>query len=418
MIKKALWFLTILLIVTSCNISDEEPSPSVSDNDSVTILAYLIANNNLDDELLYNIAIMYDGLAAMKEPATLLVYWDGVTSIGENNSTHLILKYETDGKGKVNGKPALGIDVTTQEVLDVADVLKEYPSQISTDKNVMMNVLSDMVAFAPTDKLGLVIGSHGSSWLHTISMSGRALGYDGSTSKFISLEDMVEAIESVDKKFDFLLFDACFMGTIEVCHEFRNVADYLIASVMEVPGYGFPYDYFMGDLYKGNVNAYKRVCQSFVDYYKDVYKNSGYDVAWGTIALIDCQEVSPLVDLLRQEIIDHKDVLANYDVSVLQEYGREGGRGIAYDLEHFVKDLNGGTVPSAFETQLKKTVRYKGCLEEARYYSYDYNVDADNYCGLGLYIPVEGYSKWNKDFKTIDWFTASGWNEVNFSWTF
>ena len=418
MIKKALWLLSVLLCLSSCNPSDEEPAP-IPGKDSVTILAYLIANNNLNDALLYNIAIMYDGLKSMKEPATLLVYWDGVSSMGDNSSTHLILKYETDGKGKINGKPALGIDVATRDILDLADIVKEYPSQISTNKDVMKNVLCDMAAFSSTDKLGLIFGSHGSSWLNTISTSGRALGYDGSTTNSIVLTDMVEAMMAVGKKFEFLLFDACFMGTVEVCYEFRNVADYLIGSVMEVPSYGFPYDYFMDDLFEGNVNAYKRVCQSFIGYYEDIYDKGNFnEAAWGTIALVDCNEVPNLVTQINGEITSHKDALSDYNVGNLQEYGRDGGKYIAYDLEHFIKDLNGGEVPKAFEDQLKKTVLYKGCLEEARYYSYNYDVDAENFCGLGLYIPLSSRPKWNTYFKTLDWYTASGWNEVSFSWNF
>ena len=416
MVKKAWWLLSVLLFLSSCNPSDEEPTP-IPDKDSVTILAYLIANNDLDDELLFNIEIMYDGLKSMDKPATLLVYWDGKSSMGNNNSTHLILKYETDGKGKINGKPALGIDATTREILDVAEVLKEYPSQVSTDKNVFQSVLSDMVSFSPTDKLGLIIGSHGSAWLNTISTSGRALGYDGNTSNSIELTDMVEAIETVGKKFEFLLFDACFMGTAEVCYECRDLADYIIASVMEVPGYGFPYDYFLSDLYNGTITGYKKVCQSFVDYYKSEYEK-GKDGCWGTIALVDCSEVTNLITLVREEIVTHKDALSDYDADKLQEYGRDGGKYIAYDLQHFIKDLNGGEVPWAFENQMNKTVLYKGCLEEARYYSYNYDVDVDNYCGLGLYIPLPTRSKWNTYFKTLEWYTASGWNEVSFSWNF
>ena len=416
MVKKAWWLLSVLLFLSSCNPSDEEPTP-IPDKDSVTILAYLIANNDLDDELLFNIEIMYDGLKSMDKPASLLVYWDGKSSMGNNNSTHLILKYETDGKGKINGKPALGIDATTREILDVAEVLKEYSSQVSTDKNVFQGVLSDMVSFSPTDKLGLIIGSHGSAWLNTISTSGRALGYDGTTSNSIELTDMVEAIETVGKKFEFLLFDACFMGTAEVCYECRDLADYIIASVMEVPGYGFPYDYFLNDLYKVNVTGYKKVCQSFVDYYKSEYEK-GKEGCWGTIALVDCSEVTNLITLVREEIVTHKDALSDYDAGKLQEYGRDGGKYIAYDLQHFIKDLNGGEVPWAFENQMNKTVLYKGCLEEARYYSYNYDVDVDNYCGLGLYIPLPTRSKWNTYFKTLDWYTASGWNEVSFSWNF
>ena len=47
-----------------------------------------------------------------------------------------------------------------------------------------------------------------------------------------------------------------------------------------------------------------------------------------------------------------------------------------------------------------------------------YAVDAENYCGLGIYIPVSSRTDWNDYFKTIDWFSASGWNEVTFAWNF
>ena len=79
-----------------------------------------------------------------------------------------------------------------------------------------------------------------------------------------------------------------------------------------------------------------------------------------------------------------------------------------------MKELNGGTVPSQFDAQLNKTVIYKGCMETAR--PSNYGVDVANYCGLGIYVPVSNRKKWNTYFKTIDWYTASGWNEVTFSW--
>ena len=119
---------------------------------------------------------------------------------------------------------------------------------------------------------------------------------------------------------------------------------------------------------------------------------------------------------LKKEIVAHKNVLANYDTDHLQEYGRSNGPYIACDLGHMISDLNGGTIPSAFSDQLAKTILYKGCLEKARPASYA--VEAMNYSGLGIYIPVEARSNWNKYFKTLDWYTASGWNEVTFSWNF
>ena len=424
MLKRFFWVFLLVGLLVACTEDDGptiKPEPTPAD-DSVTILSYLIANNNLDDFMKFNVCIMYDGMAVMTEPATLLIYWDGQTAIGENKSKHLILKYETDGKGKINGKSALDysmfdddMDKYIKAVLDEGVILKEYPEQLSTDKDVMATVLQDMADFSPTQNFGLIVGSHGSSWYNTITTT-RALGYDGSTSNSINLPDMVEAMESLEKPFKFILFDACYMSTMEVAYEFRQVADYQIASVMEVPAYGFPYDYFMGDLYKGTVEGYKQVCQSFVDYYKSVYDEG--DIAWGTIALIDSKEVEGMTQSIRQQIVTHKDTLASYVPKRIQEYGRHAGHGIAYDLEHFVKDLNGGEMPMAFAEQLKKTVLYKGCLEDSRYYSFDYDVDAANYCGLGIYIPQSNKSTWNPYFKTLEWYEASGWSEVSFSWGF
>ena len=414
---KRFWGVFLLFgLLVACTEDDEptvNPEPTPAD-ESVTVLSYLIANNNLDDFMVQNVCIMYDGLAVMTEPATLLIYWDGQTAVGKNKSKHLILKYETDGKGKINGKKALETTSSWKEVFDEAFILKEYPDQLSTDKEVMATVLQDMAKFSPTQNLGLIVGSHGSSWYNTIYT--RAMGYDGSTSNFINLPDMVEAMETLEKPFEFILFDACYMGTMEVAYEFRHVADYQISSVMEVPAYGFPYDYFLGDLFKGTVEGYKEVCQSFVDYYKSVYDEG--KTAWGTIALIDSKEVEGMTQAVRQQIVAHKDTLASYVPKRIQEYGRQAGQGIAHDLEHFFRDLNGGETPAAFAEQLEKTVLYKGCLEEARYSPYNYDVDATNYCGLGIYIPQSNKSKWNPYFKTLDWYEASGWNEVTFSWGF
>ena len=418
--KNIFWVL-MLVCFSACTTSDDPtpkptPDPEPVEAAPLTVLAYLVANNNLDDDLLVNIGTMYDGLAAMDKQATLLVYWDGVTAIGANKATHLILKYETDGKGNVNGLPALDASTPLDDVLEVGEIVKEYSSQLSTSKDVMTKVLKDMVALSPTDRVGFVAGSHGSSWLHTIYTSGsRAFGQDGKgTDNSIVLKDIVASMSATGKKFDFLLFDACYMGSVEVCYEFKDVVDYQILSVMEVPAYGFPYDGFMTDLYKGNVEGYKQVCEAYIDYYVKSYQAG--NSAWATISLIDSKEVSSLVSAIKGQITTHTDALADYNVSGLQEYGRSSGQHIAYDLGHFVSDLNGGQMPDAFKTQLDKAVLYKGCLEKARPASYA--VDPTNYCGLGIYIPVSNRSKWNNYFKTLDWYTASGWNEVTFSWNF
>ncbi|MBQ2857139.1 MAG: clostripain [Bacteroidaceae bacterium] len=412
MMRKCLWVLWLTCLLQSCNSIEDLPQPKPKE--SMTILCYLVANNNLEDDLQTNIGTMYDGLSVMKEPATLLIYWDGKNSIGENNSKHLILKYHTDGNGFINGIQAADQYFTTDEIINQAEIVQEYPEQLSTDKTVMTKVLRDMMAEVHSDKIGLILGSHASSWLNSIYTS-RAFGQDGSgTDNTMLIPDMVEALKSVGKPFEFILFDACYMGTMEVAYAFRDVTHYQISSVMEVPAYGFPYELFMSELYGGTISNYQNVCQTYIDYYNDLYSYGEY--AWATVSLIDSKEITILTDLLRQEISANKDTLANYDIRHLQEYGRISGPYIANDLGHFVKDLNGGTLPDTFSNQLAKTVVYKGCLEKAR--PFNYGVNIANYSGLGIYIPVSARPKWNAYFKTLDWYTTSGWNEVTFSWDF
>ena len=212
----------LFVLLVSCGKNEDTPQPNPAPSSEITILAYLVANNSLDDDLLTNIGAMYDGLAEMDQQATLLVYWDGKTKIGSNKAQHLILKYVTDGKGNINGLPALDMNATLNDVLDEAEIVKEYETQYSVDKAIMNKVLKDMVALAPSSKLGLIFGSHASSWLNSIYTS-RAFGQDGAGDDTMLIQDMAEAISSTNKKYEFILFDACYMGTAEVAYTFRNI---------------------------------------------------------------------------------------------------------------------------------------------------------------------------------------------------
>lgn len=412
--KKLFLLLTFVSLFTACK-DDDGPSGGKKENAPITVMGYFVADaSGIEDDIFRNIAAMYDGLTLMKKPATLLVYWDGSGDYGQWEDP-VILRYTTDGKGNVNGQKQLPEDATANEVVDLAEVVKQYPSQLSVDKSVMTQVLKDMIAVSPTERVGLVAASHGSAWTNSIFMS-RSFGQDGKgTDNTMLVSDMADAMKATGKKFDFLLFDACFMGTAEVCYDFRDVTDYQIVSVMEVPAYGFPYESSLDYLYEGTVDGYKKICQAYTDFYKQRYENGNQ--AWGTIALVNSKEMEGLADATRSEIVEHKDVLGNdFDESDIQEYGKQGGRGIAYDLGQLMAVLNNGTMPSVFADQLNKTVLYKSCLEIANPSSY--KVDAANYCGLGVYIPIRYNDNWNDFFKTISWYTVAGWNEVTFSWDF
>ena len=56
----------------------------------------------------------------------------------------------------------------------------------------------------------------------------------------MNISDLREAL-SVAPHLDFILFDACFMQSVEVLYELKEYANYIIGSPTEIPAPGAPY---------------------------------------------------------------------------------------------------------------------------------------------------------------------------------
>ena len=417
--KKLLLCLLSVCLLCACNSENDEPvlpnpepTPEV-EQAPLTLFVYLVADTNIKTDLRNNIKHMFKGLSDMDKRATLLVYWDGGGSDTYFETSPCILKFETDGLGNVNGVASRDSMYTIRQVADFAETVKSYPSMKSTDKSAMTAILKDMASFAPTDRYGFVAGSHGSAWLNSIYgyKASRAFGQDGAGDFTITTPDMADAIENAGLHFDFLLFDACMMGTVEVCYDFREVVDYLIVSALDVPAPGFPYQHMLSSLYEGEVSGYVDVCDTYVNYYRT------YSGGWGSMALVDCKQMEGLASAIKEQIAAHKDVIADYNpIGKLQHYGLNtsatGFKYVSFDMGQFISVLNDGVLPESFSAQLDKTILHKTCLENTTYY----RIEAEKFCGLGMYIPLETRPNWNVYYETIDWYDAAGWNQVNFNW--
>ena len=53
--------------------------------------------------------------------------------------------------------------------------------------------------------------------------------------------DVLEMVRAITIHLDYIIFDACLMGGIEVAYELRNVADKIGFSQAEILAHGFPY---------------------------------------------------------------------------------------------------------------------------------------------------------------------------------
>lgn len=417
---KRLWmFLVGLLLLTAC--SDEIPeAPNYGGKvEGRTMLAYLVSNNgggDLDNYLKYNVVDMYKGLAESRDSAVLLVFYRPKPTDATLQGPS-ILKFVADGKGRINGKepiPAnqLNIDENFSNAQQVANLVinrAEVTSctknaLVATDPKVMTEVLQEMIKMVPSTSYGLTMGSHGTGWLEAPKVMGRSFGDDGGYS--INLPELATSLKEAfnGQKLDFILFDACMMANAEVAYELREVTDYVIASVLETPVYGFPYSQFFDELYATDIN-FKRICDEFIAF-------SIVNEVWGTCAAIDCKQMESLATWLKGNLPLYKAQLTTDLPRSVIQYGRRPQFGdFSFDVVDLFRQLS-GKEPAELKALMDKVVVAKNCIEnDASQFPYVV-VDKDRFCGIGMYLPyLVNKPRWDTYYmESLAWPKAINWN--------
>ena len=114
----------------------------------------------------------------------------------------------------------------------------------------------------PADRNFLVLWDHGSS-------SAQGVCYDENyANDCLEQEELKNAFHSADlgKKYDMIIFDACYMGCIETASLVQDYFYYMIASQKVVPGSGMNYTEFISSLSSNDDEALgKIICDSFFE---------------------------------------------------------------------------------------------------------------------------------------------------------
>ncbi len=418
-----------LFVCTGCN---KETVEKEKEKDEMCVLYYMIANNNLEDDMAMNIVMLYEGLAKTPQPATVVLYWKGESSSSTTLPSPSIITYTSDGKGNINGHNAQKVveqllTKQSHECIDLvvaeAVIAKQYPTRhISTSKTVMSEVVTDMVSLAPeAKKYCFMLGSHGTGWLKYITGTpavrsfGQDTDADTNEHSTISTADIADILRMQQIPFDFVAFDACMMACAEVAYDFCDVCNYLIGSVQEIPDLGFPYDEMLPYLLVPSQLNYVEACKKFVAFYT-AKKDEGY---WGAISLIDCTRMQNLASAVRTQLLQNKSRIP-FDTSDLAFNYANSFTYASADCKHIIETLTGGSASTEFCEALQKTVIYSDFAETE---SYRYKLDRNNYCGIGMYVPGKydikyngkTYSAeyWNDYYTTLAWYKAAGWSEVD-----
>lgn len=421
------WLYTLLVIVLAA-CSNEIPEQQPAKRSGRTVLAYLISNNkagSLDTHLRDNVIDMYAALGNMKESCTLLVFYRPYTDDAPLGKPTLMSFY-ADGRGNINNVAALtGAELTFDAVCYRIAQKKEYTmnSQIATDPAVMEEVFTDMQKIAPSDSYGLILGSHATGWMKGNSVQSKAFGDDGGYN--IDIPDLANVLKkSFSEKLDFVLFDACMMGNAEVGYELKDVTSHCIASVMETPVYGFPYDQILPYLYTENID-YPAVCHEFMSFNKT-------NNLWGTCAVMDCSQMENLASAVKAKLLEWQDALSSVSMQNVQQYGVNSYKYFSYDVLDFFRELGrkSGVVKTtdlneaiaSVQSALNQAVIAKDCLFGVDYDFEGLTIDGTRFCGIGMYIPKEvndyvpdniSWNNWNDYYEqSISWYRAAGWADL------
>lgn len=233
-----------LFFLTSC-----EDEPDVVVTPKRTVLVYMAADNSLSRFAVSDLAEMREGLMSTNGELCLLVYVD---------------------TGSSQFSPRL-IELRKKSGTVVETVVQEYGDRNSVGAEETREVFNDVFNNPDfkAESYGLVYWSHGEGWIPYSLPSSRWIGQDtGNGTYYMNLSEL-KYILDIAPHFDFIMFDACFMQSIEVMYELREYADYFIASPTETPGPGAPYDWIVP--YMASENAASEMVKAYYNAYNKYY---------------------------------------------------------------------------------------------------------------------------------------------------
>ena len=320
----------------------------------------------------------------------------------------------------------------------LTDTLRRYSDRPFTSRQWLTSLFSEVMTLAPASRYGMVVGCHGLAWVpvqgqrnarkrlgsqekideednlykeeridkeelykeERIDKEGDDLMHfevqGPVTTRFIGgtypetqieTTDLADAMADAGLHTEYILFDACYMSSVEVAYELKDVTHYLIASPTEVLSYGFPY-ITMGKHLLGTPN-YKGIVDSFISFY------SSYNLPYGTVAVTDCTQLDALAAIAQQinaAAAEPTNAASKGKFNTARS-GKNVPNGVQimdgysptlfYDLGHLMSLKDAGTVlTAAFAEQLEKTVPYKGHTGQYFTTLKDAPVDIKHYSGL------------------------------------
>lgn len=336
-----------------------------------TVLVYMVASNSLGTGG-YDMA----DLAEMERAA-------------ENGDIH-------DGRLVVYHVPVKGDAVLKEITHRGVDTLKVYDGDAcSVQSGRMEEVIADCKRLAPAENYGLVLWSHADGWLQDgideADSESKTYAFGLDRGKKMNVTTLASVLDGKD--FDFVYFDCCYMGAVEVAYELRNVTGHIVASASELIVTGMPYDKNVECFFSDPPDLVKAASNTF-DYYNsqsdDFYRTC-------TMSVVSTAGMGRLADITRE--LYRSATLELPDGHIPQRF-MTGSRCYHYDLKDYVHAIApSGDLLMEWDKALNDVVVYSAAT--ARLWN---ELPINAHCGLSTYIMKSEQDALTKGYNTTSWF--------------
>ena len=213
--------------------------------------------------------------------------------------------------------------------------------------------------------------------------------------------DIREIADLLPFKLDYIIFDACFMGGVEVAYQFKDKCRYMCFSQTEILSDGMDYTTMISDLLSGNSADLVSLAANYFNH---------YDTASGakrsaTISVVDCTKLDALAAVCR-------DLFRRYDISKdkvneskLQKYFHYVNHAWFYDLFSIAEAAGASeTELSDLQWALDCCMEYKAATPIFALYGFPIRVHS----GLSMYLPETERKNLNSYYSALDWNKVTG----------
>lgn len=394
------FFLLFLQASCSDDVSGGVVKPDVverGDTARRTVLVYMVAENSLKDYARYDIAEINIAAAEAPRDCRLFVYVD-------DGSFPVLNQYFrcTDGTSGNSQFHLFDKDVCSSDTAAFAAVV-DY-------------ILKDY----PTEKLDIVMWSHGDGWLRAPKKSypQRSFGIDNGDNSYsnkvtvsMEMEELAAVLERLPVQVDRVMFDACFMQCVEVAYALRNAAEWVIASPAEIPADGADYStmlpaFFMSDEPDDIVDVYIKA-------YEQEYGGAVLSAVrpGATVRLADVTSFYVGKYFNTGKRRDYDDVFAYLPGG---KYSGSKKYTSFFDMNSVMLKYLTSEEYAYWRSVLDDVVAYSAASSMwysavcGRYIVYD----DSRTCGMSSYMPQNSFysQEFNEDFRSTEWYHAAGWD--------